>query len=118
MAGRGSSRPVRVGMLLKEEIAITLSREMKDPTLSAVTVTHVKVSKDLRMARVYYSVLGTEGDRAKAGARLAKAAGFVRSELGKRLRMKRIPELSFQFDDSFEEGMKIDRLLMEIHENE
>jgi ribosome-binding factor A len=101
-------------MVLKEEIATIVSMEMKDPSLSVVTITHVKVARDMRGATVYYSVYGTHGEQEKAGIVLSRASGYIRGELGRRLKLKRVPELYFEFDDSFEKGMHINRLLKEI----
>lgn len=111
-------RSVRVAMLLKEEIADVIARSMKDPGLKIVTVTHVKISKDLRDADVYFSVLGNENDIGKTGEILRRASGFIRGELGRKLRIKRVPRLSFKYDDSFDKGMKIEMLMREISEDE
>jgi ribosome-binding factor A len=114
MAGLKIDRSIRLAMLLKEEIAGIISREMKDPGLKMVTVTHVKLTKDLRDAEIFYSVLGNEEDVGKTERILDRASGFIRGELGRTLRIKRIPHLSFKYDDSFEKGMKIERLMREI----
>ncbi|NIS75635.1 MAG: 30S ribosome-binding factor RbfA [Deltaproteobacteria bacterium] len=114
MAGLKIDRSIRLAMLLKEEIAGIISREMKDPGLKMVTVTHVKLTKDLRDAEIFYSVLGNEEDVGKTERILDRASGFIRGELGRTLRIKRIPHLSFKYDDSFEKGIKIERLMREI----
>jgi ribosome-binding factor A len=105
-------------MLLKEEIAGIITRCMKDPGLKMVTVTHVKITKDLRNAEIFFSVLGSEDDVGKTGQILTRASGFIRGELGRTLRIKRIPRLSFTYDDSFDKGMKIERLMKEISDDE
>lgn len=111
-------RSVRVAVLLKEEIAGIISRAVKDPGLKMVTVTHVKITKDLREAEIYYSVLGSDEDAGKAAQILSRASGFIRGELGRTLRIKRVPHLSFTYDDSYEKSMKIEKLMREISSDE
>ena len=107
----------RVNKSLKEAIADEVSR-LKDPGLGFVTITAVDTAPDLRSARVYYSVLG-EGEQAESTAdALDRARAHVRSEVGKRVRLKYLPELRFESDQSIEQGMRIEHLLAEIHERE
>ncbi|RMG60247.1 MAG: 30S ribosome-binding factor RbfA [Deltaproteobacteria bacterium] len=109
-------RHVRVANLIREEIALLLSREVKDPKLQTVTITHVKVSRDLRRAQVFFSLMGTLKEREEAASSLKRAEGFIRRELGRSLHLKRIPALTFEYDDSYEKGMKIDALLKKLKE--
>jgi ribosome-binding factor A len=109
-------RSERVGDQMKLEIADILMRKIRDPRIGFVTVTDVEVSDDLRNAKVFISVYG--GDRAGTLKGLESAAAFIRSELGRRLRMKFIPELLFRYDDTAERGAHIMELLHEIEEKE
>lgn len=113
-------RSDRVADLVKQEIADLLLRKVKDPRVAQVTVTGVKVSADLQHARVYYSVLPatTEVDKASVVAGLSKAKGFIRQELARRLHMRVVPQLSFEYDASFEYGDRIERLIRELHKDE
>lgn len=105
-------RSARVGDQMKEEIADILMRKLKDPRIGFATVTDVAVSDDLRNATVYVSVYGTARTETLAG--LESAAAFIRSELGRRMRMKFVPELIFRYDDSAERGAHIMELLHDI----
>lgn len=107
----------RVNALLTEEIADLLRREIHDPRLSAmVSVTGVETSPDLRNATVSVSVMGTDEEVQHAMAALRHAAGFLRHELGTRLRLRYIPVLTFTLDTSIEKGARILRLLKEIED--
>ena len=99
---------------MKQEIADILMRKLKDPRVGFVTVTDVEVADDLRNAKVFVSVLGTE--RATTLKGLESASSFIRSELGRRMRMKFVPELLFRYDDSAERGAHIMELLHTIEE--
>ena len=109
-----SKRTERVGELLLKEISQILLREIKDPRIGLITLTGVDVSKDLRYAKVFVSSLGEKEDKAKNLEGLVSAAGFIRGELGKRLRLKYIPELTFKLDESIEYGIHISKVLEEI----
>jgi ribosome-binding factor A len=113
-------RSKRVADLLKEEISEMIMRRLKDPRLGFVTVTDVAVTEDLRLARVYVSVLKEEEKKPTLEA-LQAGKGFMRSELSRRLRMKVIPELEFRIDTSIEYGSRIEKLLKDLkkgHEEE
>ncbi len=103
-------RSVRVGDLIREEIADIIMHRLKDPRLGFVTVTGAKVSDDLRHATVYVSVF-EDIRRDETLKVLTSSASFIRSELGKRVKMKFIPKLFFKIDESIEYGRKIDRIL-------
>jgi len=109
-------RSARIGDQMREEIADLLMRKIKDPRIGFVTVTDVVVSDDLRNAKVFVSVLGPE--RASSLKGLESAAAFIRSELGKRMRMKFVPELIFRYDDAAERGTHIMELLHDIEQKE
>lgn len=108
-------RSQRVSDLLREEIAEIIMRRVKDPRLGFVTVTGVDITEDLKIARVYISVLNDE-ERDTAIDILNSARSFIRSEVSKRVRMKTIPTIEFRIDESIEYGARIDRLLKEIAE--
>jgi ribosome-binding factor A len=107
-------RAERVADQMKEEIADILMRKIKDPRIGFVTVTDVEVADDLRNAKIYVSIYG--GDRGKTFQGLESASAFIRSELGKRMRMKFTPELLFRFDNTVEQGAHIMELLRTIEE--
>ena len=109
-------RAERVSDQMKQEIADILMRKIKDPWIGFVTVTDVEVADDLRNAKVFVSVYGSEKAATLKG--LESASPFIRSELGRRMRMKFIPELLFRYDDSVERGAHINELLHEIQEKD
>ena len=109
-------RAERVSDQMKQEIADILMRKIKDPRIGFVTVTDVEVADDLRNAKVFVSVYGAEKTTTLKG--LESASPYIRSELGKRMRMKFIPELLFRYDDSVERGAHINELLHEIQEKD
>lgn len=108
-------RSERVGELMLEEISTLLLREIKDPRIGFVTLTRVQVSDDLRYAKVFVSILGTlEQEQSQTLQGLQSAAKFMRRELGRRLRLKYVPELTFHLDKSIEYGVHIAKVLEEI----
>lgn len=106
----------RVGEQLKKELSQILQSELKDPRVGFITVTGVDVTNDLSQAKVFISVLGTDQQKEDSLKAIAKATGFIRSELGKRIRLRIVPELQFQFDSSIEYGSRIDQLLHKIND--
>lgn len=109
-----SMRSNRVAEQMKKELTDILSRKVKDPRIGFLTVTDVEVTGDLQQATVYITVLGGEEEREGTLKALAKAKGFIRSELGQRIRLRKTPELMFEFDESVAYGSRIDTLLKEI----
>ena len=107
-------RAVRVGDHIQREIAVLLMRRVRDPRVEGVTVTGVRVSADLRMARVFFSVMGGQEDIRRAQAGLDSARGFIRREMGHHLEMKYVPEIMFVHDASLEMGRHLEQLLDEI----
>jgi ribosome-binding factor A len=107
-------RSERIGDQIRTEIADILVRRVKDPRIGFVTVTAVEVTDDLRNARIYVSILGEVPLQKKTIQGLSRASGFIRSELGKRLSLKFLPQLSFHLDTSPQEGARILQLLEEI----
>ena len=109
-------RADRVADLILKELAEVLVRRVKDPRLADITLTKVDVSPDLRNAKVYYSLLGDDQKKDEVAGGLDSARGFVKRELGKRLYLRRIPDIVFYFDDSLEHGSHIEQLLTELKE--
>jgi len=114
----GYRRSDKVGGVIKEEISRMLLREIKDPRIGFVTITRVKVSKDLRFVKVYFSVLGDQAAREDSLRGLNSAVGFMRRELGRRLRLRYVPDIVFSFDHSLEHMSRLAELIQEIHEDE
>lgn len=112
------SRPERVGDQVRAELASLLSREVKDPGVGFVTLTYVKVSPDLQVARVFYTSLGDAQTKKATAKALARATPFLRRQIAQRLRLRRAPELTFQYDESIERGERIERLINEMQSNE
>jgi ribosome-binding factor A len=111
--GQGS-RPERIGEEIRQEISLALLREVKDPGIGLVTLTRVKVSPDLQVARVYYTTLGDEKARAETKKALERATPFLRRQVGGRLRLRRVPELRFEFDRSVEQQDRIEQILLDL----
>jgi ribosome-binding factor A len=110
-------RSIRVSDLLREEIALIIMNRIKDPRLGFITVTSVKVTDDLKIARVYLSVFNKE-ETEKSVEILNSAKGFIRAELSRKVKLKYIPQLEFFNDKSIEYGERIDHLLDKIKEDE
>jgi ribosome-binding factor A len=109
-----SQRTDRVDELLRQEIGSIVTREVADPRIGFATITSVETTPDLRHAKVWVSVIGQPAERDAAIEALRHAMPFVRHELGKRLRIKRIPDLHIHLDDTAERGTRILRLLADI----
>ena len=106
-------RDDRIGEELKKEISDILQNEIKDPDLGFVSIVLVEVSRDLRVAKIYYSVMGSEEEIAKTKQAVKRGAGFVRHELAGRLSLRYTPELVFIYDNSIEHGIRISRIINE-----
>jgi len=116
-----SQRQERVGQEIQAAIAEMVTRgDLRDPRIGFITITGVKVSPDLRVAKVFYSLLESESEqkRKDTQAGLDAAKGYVRREVSSRLQLRVSPEIFFSFDASVGEGDKIDRLLREVKEKE
>lgn len=112
-----SLRSNRVAEQMKKELGEIIGRKIKDPRVGFVTVTDVAVTGDLQQATVYITSLGNDRERSETLKALEKASGFIRSEIGSRIRLRRTPEIAFAFDASIEYGNKIDALLRGLHED-
>jgi ribosome-binding factor A len=108
------SRASRVGDQIRAELADLLVREVHDPGIGFLTIVHVKVSPDLQQASAYYTTIGDEKARKESAKALGRATPFLRRQIGRRLRLKRVPELAFFFDDSIEKNDRIERILQDI----
>ncbi len=113
-----SVRLARLRELFKEEISAILQREMKDPRVGFVSVIDVELSPDLRHAKIFVSILGDAEAKANTMAGLGNAQGFIRTELGKRIRLRHIPQVHFNLDESIERGARVQHLLRRVAEAE
>ena len=111
------SRPDRVADQLRAELAQLLSRDVHDPGIGFVTLTRVKVSPDLQSALVFYTALGDDAARRNTTRAIERAIPFLRRQIGSRIRLKRVPELKFIYDDSVAGQDRIEQLLHEIRQN-
>jgi len=113
-----SYRPERLAEAIKKEVSKLLRDELKDPGIGFATVTSVEVSSDLRHVKVYVSVYGSENERQTTMAALRRARGFVRSELGRLIRLRHTPELVFKLDESIDHSVKVMKILEKIKREE
>ncbi len=109
-----SHRPERMAEAVKKEVSDMIRYELKDPRIGFATVTSVEVSGDLRYAKIFISVLGEPNEQQKTIEALESAKGFVRTELGRRIRLRYTPELSFKLDSSISRGSRLIKLLEEV----
>ena len=107
-------RPIRVAELIQAEIAELLLRHLKDPRLTMATISRVEVSPDLQHARVYVSRIGSEAEKQATIEGFQHATGFIRGQLGKRLKLRHVPQLEFQLDTAIAYGVRISRLLHDL----
>ena len=112
MSGR---RTDRLGEEIREEVSKIIGRDLKDPRIGFVTVTRVDLTHDLRNAKIFVGVLGDPGERQKTLIGLRKAAGFVRREIGRRVRMRVTPEIAFQLDTGLDATDRVAQLLEDVH---
>jgi len=111
-----SKRSNRVAELLKREISKILVEDIKDPGISIVTITNVKISDDLKSAKIYFTVLGDKSLREKTQQGLNRATAFIRSEIGKRVNLKYNPELKFYYDTVADTVDNLENLFLKIKE--
>jgi ribosome-binding factor A len=109
-----SQRPSRVGEQIREDLTELLARQVHDPGIGFLTITRVEVTSDLQKARVYYTTLGDDQARKQTSRALGRATPFLRRQLGSRLRLRRIPELQFFFDENVERLDRVERILQEL----
>ena len=111
-------RPARLGDQIRTEVSDLLAREVHDPGIGFVTITRVQVTADLQIARIFYSTMAGEDLRKAQAKALQRATPFLRRQLAGRLRLRRMPEIEFRFDQSIEQHDRIEKLIQEIHEEE
>ena len=111
-----SHRTERIAEQLREEVSQILATEVADPGVGLVTVTRVKVTPDLSLARVYWTLLGDDAERKRTTKALQRAAAFVRHVLATRVTLRRVPEVFFQYDEGLAAHQRVEELLHEIHE--
>jgi ribosome-binding factor A len=110
-------RSERVGELLTEVIADVLREDIRDPRVTAVTITAAKVTKDLRQARIYFTILGGASENKDAVlAGLKSALGFIRARIGKQLKLRFVPAIEFFYDESIDEAERIEKLLRQVRQ--
>lgn len=107
----------RVAEQMKKELSDIIGRKLKDPRVGFVTVTDVEVTGDLQQAKIFVTTLDDQ-EREATLEGLEKAGGFIRQEIGSRIRLRKVPEIAFYWDASFEQGARIEQLIKEIHEEE
>lgn len=109
-----SQRSVRVGELIQQELSDIMLRGLRDPRVGFVTLMSVDVTTDLRIAKVYFTVMGEDADVAQTQKGLESASAYLRRELGKRLKLRHVPELTFIFDKSVAYGNHIEKIIQQI----
>ena len=109
-----TTRASSVGDQIQAELASLLTREVHDPGIGFLTITQVKLSPDLQQARVYYTSIGDDKAKRESARALDRATPFLRRQIGQRLRLKRVPELTFFYDESIEQGDRVERILQEL----
>src|SRR5699024_8539261 len=107
-------RANRVAEQIKTEISDIINNKIKDPRIGVLTIADVEVTVDLQQAKVFFSVLGDEEEREETLLGLSKANGFIRSEIGQRIRLRKVPEIIFEYDVAHEYGNHIDALLRDL----
>ena len=111
-------RAVRVGDQILREIADLLLKKVKDPRVMGVTLTGIHLSDDLRSARIYYSVMGGQGEINKCQSGLDSAKGYIKREMGLRLNLRYLPEIVFKHDSTLETGNQMEKLFQRIKKSE
>ena len=112
-------RPERVGDQIRQELSELLSRgEVHDPGIGFITLTRVQVSPDLQLARVFYTSMGDPQARRETAKALKRATPFFRRHIGGTLRLRRVPEIEFRFDESIAHQDRIEQILRDLHEEE
>jgi len=112
-------RPDRVGEQIRDELSTLLTRgAVHDPGIGFITLTHVKVSPDLQVARVFYTSLGDDKARKETAKALTRATPFLRRQIGGILHLRRVPELEFRFDQSIANQDRIEQILRDLHDEE
>jgi ribosome-binding factor A len=108
------SRADRVGDQIRSELALLIAREVHDPGVGFLTLTRVKVTPDLQLARVFYTSLGDDNAQRETARALRRATPFLRRQLGQRIRLRRVPELEFLYDESIAQNDRIEQILQDL----
>jgi len=108
------TRPERVGQEIRHELSALLTREVSDPGIGFITLTRVQVSPDLQMVRIFYTELGDEKAKRETAKALQRATPFLRRQIGARVRLRRVPELRFEFDQGVEHQARVEQILLEL----
>ena len=111
-------RAERVGEQMKQEIMDIVNNKVKDPRVGFLTITDVELTNDLSHAKIFLTVLGSDKEVENTFKALEKATGFIKSELGSSMRLRIIPDLTFEYDESIEYGNKIERMLQDLHKKD
>jgi len=109
-----NNRPDRVGQAIRDELSQLIAREVHDPGIGFLTLTRVSVTPDLQIARVYYTSLGDEKAQKETAKALARATPFLRRQLGSRIPLRRVPELTFFYDASIAQADRIEQILQDL----
>ena len=112
------SRPERVAQMVQQLLGEIFARGMRDPRIGFVTITGVKMSADLRDARVYWTVHGDPEQRKHTEKGLEAARGFLRREIGLELKLRVVPELHFTYDEAIDRGERIEQLIKQVHDED
>lgn len=112
-----SKRPERAGNQILEYISQLLSREINDPRIGVVTLTGADVSRDLRHARIYFSMLAARETKEQVLSGLRSATGFIRAKMARELRLRFVPEIEFIYDDTQEKAQRIEQLLRQVKDH-
>jgi ribosome-binding factor A len=113
-----TQRAQRVAETIHKEISSLLIKGLKDPRIGFITITAVDVTPDLRHAKVFYTLMGNQTERAQNQSGLDSCAPYIRQHLGRHLRLRYVPEVRFEYDSSFDYGQRIEKLLSEVKPDE
>jgi ribosome-binding factor A len=108
------SRPDRVGEQIRQELSQILTQQVHDPGMGFITLSRVKVTADLQLARVLYTVIGDEKQRKETQKALERALPYLRRQIASRVRLRRVPELQFFYDQAVEHQDRIEQILIEL----
>lgn len=108
------ARPDRVGEQIRQELSQIIAQQVHDPGIGFLTLTRVKVTPDLQLARVLYTVIGDEKQRKETQKALERALPYLRRQIGSRVRLRRVPELQFFYDESIEHQDRIEQILLDL----
>jgi ribosome-binding factor A len=109
-----NNRPDRVGEAIRDELSKLIARDVHDPGIGFITLTRVSVTSDLQLARVYYTSMGDEKAQRETAKALKRATPFLRRQIGSRIRLRRVPELTFFYDESIAHTDRIEQILQDL----